>query len=59
MQHDSKMQWSSQRFSSIQNVPSCVSGICNQHSRHSDARLTDYLRAQVFSWQFEGSIQES
>lgn len=37
---------------------SCIhSSIYNQHSRHSDAGLSDNLWTQVFSWQFEGSIQ--
>lgn len=40
------------------NVPFSDSRICNQHSRYSDAGLSDNLWAQVFSWQFEGSIQE-
>lgn len=29
-----------------------------QHSRHGDARLADHLRAQVFSRQLEGPVQQ-
>lgn len=34
----------------ITNAPPSDSNILNQHSRHSDAGLSDNLGAQVFSW---------